>query len=177
MLEGSGSTDHSSSMLVRFQPGLPGFQKLSVFHIDASAVLRRLSILQASYGTKAEESLWERTEPMGAKTPKWLCSCGQPTTTLELVWVWREAASIGQRRGRYVCYRCRIVCDNCTEKHPDADYQFLRVRLTASTKGKLVDQLLAETVRTGQLRGYLPRTDLQRALRSVQKDIDSIQTG
>lgn len=103
---------------------------------------------------------------------EWLCTCGKPATTLELVWQWRDAAAIGQRHGRYVCYRCRIVCGDCIEKHADADYQFFQVRLTASTKEKLVDQILAETLQKG-LRGYLPRTDLQRALRSVRKSAKS----
>lgn len=100
---------------------------------------------------------------------EWLCSCGNTATTLELVWQWRDAAAIGQRHGRYVCYRCRIVCGNCVDQHPDADYQWLPLRLTATTKEKLVAQILAETVNTGQLRGYLPRTDLQGAVRSLQK--------
>lgn len=100
---------------------------------------------------------------------EWVCSCNKPATTLELVWQWRDAASIGHRHGRYVCYECRIVCGDCVEKHPDADYQFVPVKLTANTKGELVNQILAETVQTGQLRGYLPKTDLQRALRSLRK--------
>jgi len=103
---------------------------------------------------------------------EWLCSCGKPATTLELVWQWRDAAAIGHRHGRYVCHRCRIVCGDCIEKHPDADYQLLQVRLTASTKGKLVGQILAETQK--ELRDYLPRTDLQRALRSVRKSTQKV---
>jgi hypothetical protein len=99
---------------------------------------------------------------------EWLCSCGKPATTLELVWQWRDAAAIGHRHGRYVCYRCRIVCEDCVEKHADADYQFFQVGLTAGTKRGLADQILAESLQKG-LRGYLPRSDLQRALRSVQK--------
>jgi hypothetical protein len=100
---------------------------------------------------------------------EWLCSCGKPATTLELVWQWRDAAAIGHRRGRSVCYQCRIVCGDCVENHADTDYQFLQVGLTAGTKRKLVDQILAETLQGGLLRGYLPRSDLQRALRSVRK--------
>ena len=99
----------------------------------------------------------------------WLCDCGKAPTTLELVWQWRDASAIGHRQGRHVCYQCRIVCEDCIEKHPGADYQFLPVKLTAATKAQLVDQVLAETIQEGQLRGYLPRTDIQRALRSIQK--------
>jgi hypothetical protein len=101
---------------------------------------------------------------------EWSCDCGNTVTTLELVWQWRSAADIGQRRGRFVCYRCRIVCPNCIEQHPDADYQFMPVKLNADTKRKLVDQILAETIRGHELRGYLPRTDLQKALRRVHKN-------
>jgi len=96
----------------------------------------------------------------------WLCNCNKPVTTLEILWQWRDAAAIGHRRGRFVSYRCRIGCEDCVPEQNDKDYQYFPVTLTASTKQVLRDQVLAEVMRKG-LRGYLPRTDLQRALRNV----------
>jgi hypothetical protein len=99
---------------------------------------------------------------------EWLCNCGKPVTTLELLWQWRDAAAIGHRHGRHICYRCRIGCEDCVPKQGDNDYQYFPVRLTAGTKQGLRDQILAKIIGQG-LRGYLPRADLQRALRNVHK--------
>jgi len=99
---------------------------------------------------------------------QWLCSCGKEATTVEVQWVWREAAAIGQRHGRYVSYRCRIGCGECVKGQ--ADCQYFQVRLTASTKQNLAGQILAEVMNApARPMGYLPRTDLQRALRSIEK--------
>lgn len=99
---------------------------------------------------------------------EWLCNCGKPVTTLELLWQWRDAAAIGHRHGRHVCYRCRIGCGQCIYEHGDNDCQYFQLNLTAPTKQKLVSQILAEILNDNPL-GYLPRTDLQRALRDVHK--------
>ncbi|SRR5258708_641860 len=99
---------------------------------------------------------------------EWLCGCGKPVTTLELLWKWRDAAAIGQRKGRFVCYGCRIGCGDCVHEHGDPEYQYFPLRLTARTKQDLVGQILAEVVGKGP-QGYLPRNDLQKALRSIRK--------
>ena len=99
---------------------------------------------------------------------EWLCGCGKPVATVEVLWEWRDAAAIGQRQGRHVCYDCRIRCGDCVHEHGDQAYQYFQVRLTASTKRVLVDQILAEVLKQHPL-GYLPRKDLQKALRPVRK--------
>jgi hypothetical protein len=99
---------------------------------------------------------------------EWLCSCGNQVTTVELLWKWRDASAIGQQHGRHVCYGCRIGCKDCVHEHGDKDYQYFKVRLTARTKRDLVGQIVAEVIKQGPL-DYLPRTDLQKALRSVRK--------
>lgn len=100
---------------------------------------------------------------------EWLCNCDRPVTTLEILWKWREAAAIGHQRGRFVSYRCRIGCDNCASagEHGNKDCQYFRVRLTARNKRILVRQILAEIV--DKARDYVPKTDLQAALRDVHK--------
>lgn len=87
---------------------------------------------------------------------------------VEVLWEWRDAAAIGHRHGRHVCYECRIGCEDCVHEHGDQHYQYFRVGLTANTKRALVDQLLAEVLNQNPL-GYVPRTDLQKALRPVRK--------
>jgi hypothetical protein len=67
-----------------------------------------------------------------------------------------------------VCYRCRIGCGDCVPEQGDKDFQYFPVRLTADTKQKLIGQILAEIMGKG-LRGYLPRADLQGALRAVHR--------
>jgi hypothetical protein len=99
---------------------------------------------------------------------EWLCQCGKPVTVVELLWHWRDAADIGQRHGRYVCYRCRIGCNDCIPQQADKDYEYFPVKLNAHNKQALVGQVLAETVNRGP-RGYVPKTDVQRALRTVRK--------
>lgn len=99
---------------------------------------------------------------------KWLCNCGRPVTTLELLWEWREASAIGHQHGRFVCYGCRIGCGDCVHERGDKDYQYFQVRLTASTKRDLISQIVAEVIEKHP-RGYIPRTDLQAALRTVRK--------
>ncbi|HTA49248.1 MAG TPA: hypothetical protein VK930_07325 [Verrucomicrobiae bacterium] len=101
---------------------------------------------------------------------EWLCSCGKPVTILGLLWKWRDASAIGQKHGRNVCYGCRIGCGDCIQQQADPSYQYVPVKLTAHTKRDLVGQILAEVVGKGLL-GYLPRNDLQKALRSVRKGI------
>lgn len=98
----------------------------------------------------------------------WLCQCGKPVTTVEILWQWRDAAAIGQRRGRFVSYRCRIGCNDCVPEHRDNDHQYFKVKLTARTKRDLVGQIVAEVLKQDP-RGYIPKTDLQRALRNVRK--------
>jgi hypothetical protein len=100
----------------------------------------------------------------------WLCGCDKEATRLEVLWEWREAEAIGQERGRYVSYRCRIGCDDCV---PDVEderdrLQYFPVKLSASTKQLLVPQVVAQVLRMAP-QGFLPKTDIQNALRSVHK--------
>jgi len=99
---------------------------------------------------------------------QWLCDCGKPVTTVEVLWQWRDAAAIGQKHGREVCYQCRIGCGDCVHAHGDEHRQYFQVGVTARTKRDLVSQILAQILKQNPL-GYLPRTDLQRALRLVRK--------
>lgn len=99
---------------------------------------------------------------------EWLCRCGKTATTVEVLWVWRPGAAIGHRHGRYVSYRCRIGCETCVPNGMEKDCQYFQVKLTAIMKQRLVGQVLAQVLNAGP-QGYLPRTDLQRALRYVNK--------
>lgn len=99
---------------------------------------------------------------------EWLCECGKPVETLECQWVWRDASAIGQRRGRYVCYSARIGCGNCVQHRAENGYQYFQVKLTAQTKQALVGQVLGQILHNGPS-GYVPKTDIQKALRNVQK--------
>src|SRR5262245_41262935 len=101
---------------------------------------------------------------------EWLCRCDKEATRLEVLWEWRDAAAIGQKRGRYVSYRCRIGCDGCVPYEEDqrGRLQYFAVRLNAATKQELVRQVVAQILEEGP-RGFLPKTDIQGALRSVHK--------
>ncbi len=99
---------------------------------------------------------------------EWLCSCGKPVTTMEVMWVWRDAASIGHKHGRYVSYRCRIGCGDCVQNRGERDLQYFQLKLTARTKQNLVGQVLAEIMGSNP-EGYVPRTDIQSALRHVTR--------
>jgi hypothetical protein len=100
---------------------------------------------------------------------EWVCNCGKPVTTIELQWVWRNAADIGHKTGRYVCYNARLGCGDCLRRPDDNDgYQYIQVKLTAATKKALVDQILAQVLKRGTP-GYIPRTDIQEALRNIRK--------
>jgi hypothetical protein len=103
---------------------------------------------------------------------KWLCGCdkGNEATRLQVLWEWREAADIGQTRGRYVSYRCRIGCEDCVPYEEDERdrFQYFQLKLSATTKQTLVDQVLAEVLKT-EPRGYLPKSDVKGALRNVRK--------
>lgn len=100
---------------------------------------------------------------------EWLCNCDRAVTKVEILWQWRDAASIGHKHGRFVSYRCRIGCDNCIQKHGDEHCQYFNVWLTARTKKILVSQIVAEILRQAP-RGYVPNSDVQGALREVHKE-------
>jgi hypothetical protein len=102
---------------------------------------------------------------------EWLCKCGNPVTTAEFLWHWRNAADIGHKTGRYVCYGLRLGCNECISGEHDVDsgaeYQYIEISLSAQTKQALVNQLLAEALREAPW-GYIPKTDIQKALRSIR---------
>jgi hypothetical protein len=102
----------------------------------------------------------------------WLCGCDKEATPtrLEVLWEWREAEAIGHERGRYVSYRCRIGCGDCVPEVEDERdrLQYFPVKLSASTKQLLVPQVVAQVLKMEPC-GFLPKTDIQRALRSVHK--------
>jgi hypothetical protein len=100
---------------------------------------------------------------------EWICNCGKPVTTMGIHWEWRDAAAIGHREGRFVAYRTRLGCTDCVRTTLEEDgFQSFAVRLTGATKAALVPQLTAQILKQGP-EGYVPKTDLQRALRSVTK--------
>lgn len=100
----------------------------------------------------------------------WLCGCDKEATRMEVLWEWREGPDIGQKHGRFVSYRCRIGCEDCVPYEEDerGRLQYFTVTLRAPTKQALVNQVVAQVLRTGP-RGFLPKTDIQGALRSVHK--------
>jgi len=104
---------------------------------------------------------------------KWLCGCEKEATRLEVLWEWRDAAAIGQKHGRYVSYRCRIGCGDCVPQEEDerGRLQYFPVKLNAATKQALVPQVVGQVLRIGP-RGFLPKTDIQQALRSLHKRPD-----
>ncbi len=106
----------------------------------------------------------------GKSFMEWLCQCDKEATRLEILWEWRDAAALGHKHGRYVSYRCRIGCDGCVphEKDERGRLQYFAVKLSASTKQALVSQVVAQVLKMGP-RGFLPKTDIQQALRSVHK--------
>lgn len=101
---------------------------------------------------------------------KWLCGCDQEPTRLEVLWEWRRGADIGHKRGRFVSYRCRIGCEDCVpfEEGPLGRFQYFPVKLAAPTKQALVPQVVGQVLKAGP-RGFLPKTDVQGALRNVYK--------
>lgn len=104
---------------------------------------------------------------------EWLCGCDKEATRLEVLWEWRDAAAIGQKRGRNVSYSCRLGCGDCVPNVEDerGRLQYFPVKLSAPTKQALVPQLVAQVLKMGP-RGFLPKTDVQQALRSVHKRPD-----
>lgn len=103
----------------------------------------------------------------------WLCGCNKEATRMEVLWEWRKGADIGQKHGRNVAYGCRIGCADCVPDREDerGRLQFFELRLTAATKQALVNQVVAQILRMDP-RGFLPKTDIQGALRSVHKSAD-----
>jgi hypothetical protein len=100
----------------------------------------------------------------------WLCQCDNEATRLEVLWEWRDGAAIGHKHGRNVSYRCRIGCEHCVPHEEDerGRLQYFALKLSAATKQALVPQVVAQVLKMGP-RGFLPRTDIQKALRSVHK--------
>jgi hypothetical protein len=98
---------------------------------------------------------------------RWMCSCGKTANTLEVLWVWRAADSFKQAGN--VAYDCKIRCQDCAAKYPDQRRQSFSVDLTMDTKGDLVRQITAQVLQQGP-RGYLPKSDLTKALRTIQKE-------
>jgi len=98
---------------------------------------------------------------------KWLCECDHEPTRMEVLWY--------PSSGRLVSYRCRIGCEKCVPYGEDdkGRLQYFDLRLNASTKQALVPQVVAQVLNTRpKPRGYLPKTDIQGALRSVRKSAD-----
>jgi hypothetical protein len=103
----------------------------------------------------------------------WLCGCDKEATRMEVLWEYRRGGDIGQKRGREVSYSCRIGCEDCVRDREDerGRLQYFELKLSAATKQALVNQVLAQVLRM-DARGYLPKTDIQGALRSVHKRTD-----
>jgi hypothetical protein len=98
---------------------------------------------------------------------KWLCGCDKEATRMEVLWY--------PSSGRLVSYSCRIGCEKCVPCREDEKgrLQYFDVALSASTKQTLVLQVVAQVLKTRpKPRGYLPKTDIQGALRSVHKSAD-----
>lgn len=108
------------------------------------------------------------------KTPmstQWLCRCGTTADTLMVMWITDHPI------GRPVAWDVRVTCQDCAAEHhstlgdyhrkPDHQW-FSNLRLTTGTKAKLVGQILAQVI--GQLHGYLPKTDLAKAVSALAKD-------
>jgi hypothetical protein len=109
--------------------------------------------------------------PMSLHTATWLCRCGTPADTLMVMWITDHPI------GRPVAGDVTVTCQSCAaghnstlgDYHRKPDHQwFSNLRLTTRTKAKLVGQILAQVI--GQLRGYLPRTDLAKAISALAKD-------
>ena len=103
----------------------------------------------------------------------WLCGCDKEATRMEVLWEWRRGGDIGHKQGRDVAYGCRIGCGDCVPNREDerGRLQYFTVKLSAPTKQALVNQVLAQILRMDP-RGYLPKTDIQGALRGVHKSAD-----
>jgi hypothetical protein len=104
---------------------------------------------------------------------KWLCGCDKEVTRLGVLWEWRDAKALGQKHGRFVSYQCRMGCSECVPEEADerGRLQYFPLRLNSATKSALVNQVVAQILNTGS-RGFLPKTDIQGALRSVHKLTD-----
>jgi hypothetical protein len=80
-----------------------------------------------------------------------------------------------QSSGRLVSYSCRIGCGKCVPYKEDEKgrLQYFDVTLSAVTKQLLVNQVVAQVLNLKpRPRGYLPKTDIQGALRSVHMSAD-----
>jgi hypothetical protein len=99
---------------------------------------------------------------------EWLCNCGKEATRIEILWQWRSAESIGHKRGRFVSYRCEIGCDHCVREHGEENCQYFEVGLNGRTKSAVASQIVPQILRQAP-RGYVPKTDLKKALRDVHK--------
>lgn len=105
----------------------------------------------------------------------WLCPCGEgPATTLALLWIWRTSAELPHaQRDRWVVYDCELWCADCAAADRRSGYhrqdgmQYLTVKLSCQTKQELVAQILAQIV--GATRGYVPKTDLRKALKALTR--------
>lgn len=96
----------------------------------------------------------------------WKCEThGDKVTHLGMDWTWYPADG-NHRRGRYVCFACRIGCEECCDERKT----IIPIIPTAHTKERMVSQIIGQALRSGLLRGYLPKTDISRALREVYRD-------
>ena len=109
--------------------------------------------------------------------PEWMCLCGKsPVAKLYLMWDRPDP----RHMRRDVCYGCNLYCQACAANAERMfpilkdggrqHFQMFNVRITCRTKKLAVNQILAQVMDEGLI-GYLPSTDLKRALRNVSNEI------
>lgn len=99
---------------------------------------------------------------------RYICNCNRAEIKY-LVTKWRPYTNAHSGNTRPLCVLCKLYCDNCIKEHKLylEDCIKIPVTLNAITKEKAVYQLLIET--TKYCPGYLPKTDLTRALSYTTK--------
>ncbi len=101
----------------------------------------------------------------------WVCECGRAEADT-LVIFWDDSRLYDRPVGKLI----KLLCSGCVEQHVRRtanywrkdNFQYLPVGLSAQTMDRLVNQILAQVI--GEAHGYVPKTDLRRAIRALRKE-------
>lgn len=92
---------------------------------------------------------------------KFNCYCGKKADTLFTMF-----DLVASHLNRPLCLDCKLLCkehaEELSKEHGKYFYFIYPVSLTAQTRDMLVKQIIAQTIK--RLPGYLPKTDIRRAL-------------
>lgn len=97
---------------------------------------------------------------------KYYCKCGKEIG--RLVVYWQNSGGVYPSRGTY------LYCEECASKHVQIEpfegfHINIPISITASTKKKVVDQVIHQYLESNYKPYFLPKSDISHALSNVKK--------